>query len=99
METERTKGWPKGEMYLVQYGDRFGVADCCLSAIGDFMCAAVWRRDPSAYFGIAPEINRQYLSQAEAMVTADKAHPAADGMGEMETYRCPAKIAHDLGWC
>jgi len=98
MESEATRNWPKGQMYFVRHGDTFGQACRCTSALGDYMIAGVWERDPSKWFGIAEVKRWQYGTQHQAIAIADQVHPTADGMGEMQPYRCPAEIAYDLGW-
>ena len=86
------------DIYLVKYFNRFACVARVTSATGDYLNASIWYRNVG---GGIHEGERRAFSLHEwdkAQAFADTIHPTADGMGKMENYRCPAVIAHELGW-
>ena len=70
----------------------------------DSWCVSVYRRDPTAIFGIREFASKDHLKGINdptvnaylEMVT--EAEESDQGPWH-RNYRCPAKIAQDLGWC
>jgi len=87
------------KQFFIRDGERFGIVCVCISALGNYICADIYRRDPNRLTGLHTDWSNTFclVDVRKAVERIRQQFPGKRG-GLRSDGTCPVKWAQRFGW-